>query len=54
MAYKAKEIKSSITSPRWSNGHDFRLSIPVGNKRGRPGFDSQSGRLLFCSYIFTC
>ncbi|RAK95640.1 uncharacterized protein BO80DRAFT_259852 [Aspergillus ibericus CBS 121593] len=46
----SKNKVSSTINPRWSNGHDFRLSIPIGNKRGRPGFDSQSGRFLF---VFT-
>ncbi|KAL4771827.1 hypothetical protein BDW60DRAFT_59151 [Aspergillus nidulans var. acristatus] len=42
--------RTAIISPRWSNGHDFRLS-PNRNKRGRPGFDSQSGRIFSPSFF---
>ena len=41
----------------WSSGHDFRLSIhPVGNKRGRPGFDSPRESHTFCACfaLFLC
>ncbi|RAK73859.1 uncharacterized protein BO72DRAFT_220565 [Aspergillus fijiensis CBS 313.89] len=47
----SKRRPSCKQDPRWSNGHDFRLSIPAGNKRGRPGFDSQSGRSFFCLFV---
>ena len=42
-----KEIWIPAVSPWWSSGYDFRLSAEHNCKRGRPGFDSQSGSSLF-------
>ena len=50
-----KEIWIPAVSPWWSSGYDFRLSAEHNCKRGRPGFDSQSGRyalFLWGAFLF--